>query len=194
MSTNGRFLTTKIKTGAVEPLQATGENFYVVSSPVTLQIKFPGGDFGSFGQGTGLDAMPDGGQFDRLEVRNTSLGDITCVIYIGGPLYRDSRQAVIEPDTVPVGQPLAVPAGAIAANSELVLNGIPSGLQIRRKSIQVTNLDANLLLLVKDMANNVVLAVFARTSITLPISKSVKVVNDNGSDMACAVSEIWWTL
>lgn len=190
MSTKGEFITKSIAAGAVEPIVAQGTNFHVVFSPVDLYIKRAGGEFGVYQQGGGIENLPGGDTFNRLEVRNPSLGTVVVTIYVGGPLYRDSRHAVIEPDTIGIGQDLA----AIPASSELDLSGIPSGSRVRRKSIQVSNLDANLLLSIRDIDDFVILWIFPRTSITLPISKPVKIVNENGSDLAASVSEIWWTL
>ena len=190
MNTKGSFVTQVIKTGEIAPIVQSGENFHVVFSPVDLYIRKAGGEFGVYPQGGGLGNSDGNESFKRLEVRNPSLGDITVVIYIGGPEYRDSRSNIIEPDTVAIGQDITT----IPATSELILPGIPYGSLIRRKAIQVSNLDANLLLSIRDASGFVVLWVFPLTSVTLPISKRVKVVNTLGSDIAASVSEIWWTL
>ncbi len=186
----GIFITKEITTGAIQPIEASGTNFFVVFSPVTLQIKMPGQAFGLYEQGGGIQNLPNGETFNRLEVRNTSLGTILVTIYVGGPLYVDSRHSIIEPDTIAIGRNV----NTIAAATDLTFDGIPAGNLIRRKCIQVSNLDANLLLVIKDDSGNVVLSVFPRTSITLPISKSCKIGNANGSIVACNISEIWWTL
>lgn len=190
MNLKGDFITKTIAAGGIAPINAEGTNFHVVFSPVDLYIKLPEGPFGVYQQGGGIDNLPGGDTFKRLEVRNPSLGAITVVIYVGGPLYRDSRSNIIEPDTLGIGQDLS----AIPATSELVLSGTPSGSLIRRKSIQVSNLDANLLLSIADASDFTILWVFPKTSIILPISKPVKIVNENGSSLAASVSEIWWTL
>jgi hypothetical protein len=184
------FSTLRIPAGRVESINAEGRNFYVVYSPVDLEIKWNGAEFAIYGQGAGIEDMPDGQTFKRLEVKNPSAADIIVKIYIGGPLYRDSRFAVIEPQTLADGWN----GTQLAATTGVTFDGIPSGIRVRRKCIQVTNLDANLLLQLRDDAGHVVLSVFPETSITLPISGPVEVYNQNGSPVACNISEIWWAV
>lgn len=190
MSTQGTFVTISLAPGAVKPVIGEARNFHVLYSPVDVEIKYPGGEFCAFPQGTGLASFPNDATFRRLELRNPSLGTITVVLWLGGPVLTDSRSAVIEPKTIPVAQNIST----LAASANLDLDGIPSGLLIRRKALQVTNLDPNLNLQVRDASGYVVLTVFPQTSITLPISEWVSVHNDNGSPVALNVSEIWWTL
>lgn len=179
-----------IAPGAVQPVNIKGRNFYVVFSPVDIEIKRPGSEWATYPHGTGLDTLGDGGEFERLEVRNPSVGTITVVLWIGGPLFRDSRAAIIEPRT----EIDAWSSNQLAATTGQTFSGLPSGLRIRRKCIQVTNLDANLNLQIRDAAGHVGLTIFPSTSITLPISESVEVYNPNGSPVSCSISEIWWTL
>jgi hypothetical protein len=179
-----------IAAGAIEAINNEGRNFHVVFAPVDIQIKTPGGEFVTFPQGTGEDNQPDNGTFKRLEVRNPSLGPITVVIYIGGPLYRDNRSAIIEPRTEFGASPITT----LAITTGATFSGVPAGLRIRRKGIQVTNSDPNLNLQVMDQAGNVGLEVFPKTSITLPVSETITIYNPNASAVSCRISEIWWTL
>lgn len=179
-----------IAAGAVEPVTLKGRNFYVVFSPVDIEIKRPGSEWATYPQSTGLDVLPDGDEFERLEVRNPSVGTITVVLWIGGPLFRDARAAIIEPRTE-----FAASATVSIANGAFVdFSGVPSGLRIRRKAINVTNNDPALDLQIRDAAGNIGLLVFAKTSITLPISEFVRIQNAAGGPIAVALSEIWWTL
>lgn len=180
--------TLTIAAGGIQPINAEGRNFWVIRSAVDLQIRTGGGEFALYGQGTGLDTLPESEMFRRLEIRNPSIGEITVEIYIGGPLYRDSRSSVMEPRTEFDGQA----ANSINAATGLTLPGVPSGSRIRRKSIQVTNLDPNSNLQIRDSAAHVGVTVFANTSITLPVSESVEIFNPNGAAVALSVSEIWW--
>ncbi len=192
MNSQSQTIVKIIAAGGIEAINNEGRNFHVVFAPVDIQIKTPGGEFVTYPQGTGADDMPDNGTFKRLEVRNPSLGQITVVIYVGGPLYRDNRSAVIEPKTEVAAQ---APGVRVIANATgVVFTGIPTGLRIRRKSIQVSNLDPALNLQVRDAAGNVALTVFAATSITLPISEYVQIWNASGGNIASSLSEIWWTL
>lgn len=192
MTTQSYSVTKKIPPGGIEAVNIEGSNFHIVFSPVDIAIKWPGGEFVTYPQGSGVDNLPAGQTFKRLEVRNPSLGEITVVLYVGGPLYRDNRSALIEPRTEVSAQ---TPAASIIPNAAgVVLDGIPTGLRIRRKSIQVSNLDPALNLQIRDAAGNVALTVFAQTSITLPISEYVQVYNASGGAIASSISEIWWTL
>lgn len=190
MSFLSHFSTLKLASGAIQPINVEGQNFWVVHAPVDLQIRLSGGEFATYGQGTGLDNLPGGGTFSRLEIRNPSLGAITVGIYIGGPLYRDSRAAVMEPKTEGDGWN----GTQLLAGAGVTFDGIPSGDRIRRKSIQVTNLDVAARLQLRDADTHVILEIFGETSINLPVSESIQVWNPNGAAVACAISEIWWTL
>ncbi|HYC70009.1 MAG TPA: hypothetical protein VEB66_02310 [Opitutaceae bacterium] len=180
----------KIPAGAVVNAQGEGRNFWVVFCPVEIEIRVPGGEFETYSQGTGLNDLPDGGKFARLDVRNPSAGEVTVVLYVGGPLYRDARSALIEPKTVGVAHATI----SLNATSGVTLTGVPTGLRIRRKSVQLTNLDAVLNLQIRDAGGGVLATVFPEQTYTLPISEQVECYNPNGSAVACNISEIWWTL
>lgn len=180
----------KLAPGMVDSINVVGRNFWVIYSPVDVEVMLPGGEWGLHTQGSGIDNLEDGKTFNRLTVRNPSLGEITVVIYVGGPLYRDSRLAIIEPKTEAEGWE----GEELPATTGEYFGPIPTGDRIRRKCIQVTNLDQNLDLQLRDEDEDVILTVFPRTSITLPISEYVEVYNPNGSPVACNISEIWWTL
>jgi hypothetical protein len=191
MSTQGTFARITLGPGAVKPVIGEARNFHVVYSPVDVEIKWPGGEFGFWPQGTGTQTFPDGATFNRLEVRNPSLGTINVVLWLGGPAFNDSRSAIMEPKTVP----LADPTTNLAALGSVSLTGIPSGDYIRRKAVLVTNLDANLVLQIRDAAGGVVATVFPRQTYTLPISEACDVHNpDGGAAVACNIAELWWSL
>lgn len=184
------FTTIEIPAGRVIPINAEGRNFYVVYSPVDLEIAMNGTEFAVYGQGAGLDNLPNGLTFSRLEVRNNSAAAILVKIYIGGPLYRDSRYAVIEPNTIADGWS----GTQLAATTGQSFPGTPAGLRVRRKAIVATNRDANLDLQIRDSDGHTILTIFPQTSITLPISGPVEFYNQNGSPVACDFAEIWWTV
>lgn len=188
MSSLSSFAELTVPAGKIEPINAEGRNFHVIFAPTDIEIKIPGGEFGIYQQGSGLNDLPDGRTFRRLEIKNPTTSDIRVLIYIGGPQYRDSRAAVIEPKTAARGW---APA-SLAATTGATFTGVPAGRQIRRKSIQVTNLDPTLTLQVRDTSGNVILTVFAETSIILPISEPVEIYNQNPAAVACNISEIFW--
>lgn len=190
MAAQSNFTTLQLPAGKVSAINARGTNFHVVFASADVQIKWPGGEFGYYQQGAGIDLLPSGQHFERLEIRNPTAGDLLVTVYIGGPLYRDSRASIIEPKTRAIGWS----GTQLAATTGETFDGVPSGFLIRRKSIQVTNLDQNLTLQIRDTDGEVVLTVFPQTSITLPISEAIEIYNQNGSAVACNISEIWWTL
>lgn len=190
MSAQSNFTTLELPAGKVSAINARGTNFHVVFASADVQIKWPGGEFGVYEQGAGIDLLPAGQAFERLEIRNPTLGNLLVTIYIGGPLYRDSRASIIEPKTRSIGWS----GTQIDATDGEDFAGVPSGLMIRRKAFQVTNLDPSANLQIRDPDGNVILTVFPLTSITLPISEAVEVYNATGAPIACNVSEIWWTL
>ena len=190
MTTQGTFVPLVLLPGEVRPVTIDGQNFHVVFSPADIEIKYPGGEWGAWGQGTGIGDIPGGGTFARLEVRNPTLGTVNVVLYIGGPRFNDSRSNVIEPKTA--GVPAAL--SSLAGSTGHTATGVPNGKQIRRKAIVATNKDQNLDLELRDAAGGVLLTIFPRTSITLPISEHVVFWNPHGSPVSCNFSEIWWTL
>lgn len=190
MTTQGTFVPLTLAPGEVRPVTIDGKNFHVVFSPADIEIKYPGGEFGSWGQGTGIGELENGGTFSRLEVRNPNLGTVNIVLWIGGPRFHDSRSNVIEPKTTGV----AAPVISLAATTGYTLPGVPSGKQIRRKAVCVTNRDQNLDLELRDSNGGVLLTVLPRWSITLPISEAVEFFNPNSSPVSCNLSEIWWSL
>jgi len=190
MSALSTFATISIPPGGVVPINQEGRNFHVVFAAADILVKLPGGEFGIYQQGSGSDNLPDGETFRRLEVRNPTLGDLLVTIYIGGPLYRDSRASLIEPRTVAAGWNQT----QIAATTNVDFTGVPAGLRIRRKAILITNLDQLLRIEVRDGADNLVATVFAEQTYTLPISEFVRVRNPNGAAVAANLAEIWWSL
>lgn len=177
--------------GKIEPVNCGGADFFaVVMSAGDLEIKMPGGEFTLFGQGDSY-TLPPGEKFTRLEVRNPSASNSAKVIlYAGLGRYEQRRQSVIEPDT----EFISDPGTSLAAHTGVVFDGIVTGQRIRRKSIEISNLDAALSLQMRDQNANVGLTISAGHSITLPISKYVELYNPNGSAVSYAFSEIWWTL
>lgn len=184
------YATLKIAAGGIEPVNVEGRNFWVVHSPVDLEIKLGGGEFATYAQGTGLDNLPDGRTFRRLEIRNPSLGAITVGIYVGGPLYRDSRIAIVETNTEIVGQNI----NSLAAGGSVVLSGSPGAGQYRRAGVLVSNADAAAVLTLYDAGGGIAEFVLPGSSRYIPLSGYIKIKNDTGLPVDCAVAEIWQLL
>ncbi len=194
MISTSSFATLKLGPGAVDSINAAGQNFWVVFAPVPIQVMYPGTEWGFFEQGTGLDNLPGDQSFPRLTVRNPSLGAITIVIYVGGPLYRDSRLSVMSTRTRLAGWNLETMAG----NAHLDLDGItpltapPAGvIDLQRAHILITNNDPAQWLELVDVAGHVCGRVLATKQILLPVSDFVRIQNPVAAGISCEIAEVW---
>ena len=165
-----------------------GQSFYFLGATSPIEVKTDLTAFKPYRKGTG-EEFPNELRFKRLEIKNPNAYAVTVQIWIGFGKYLDNRFEVLDSYVKIVS---ALPAGSIAAATSLTLNGSPTGTQIQRKSIVVSNLDPTSDLVILDEDDDFVCAVFPRTSITLPISGVVKVRNTTGVSISCYVSEIWY--
>lgn len=182
-----------IAPGQTWAFNCKGDYFAVVFAPVDLIIRTfgskAGGDPDLYSQGDSME-LPPGDSFTRVEVKNPSAtATATVLIYAGFGRYVQRRQAVVEPPTEFVGWA----PGTLAATTGVTFTGLPAGNLFRRKCIQISNEDPNLDIYIRDSSNRVGLTVYARTSVTLPISQSVNVYNFNGVAVSVRISEIWWS-
>jgi hypothetical protein len=184
----------KLAPGMVDSINAEGQNFWIVYAAVPIQIMIPGGEFGTYEQGTGLDSLPNGETFKRLTVRNPSLANITVVIYVGGPLYRDSRMALMEGRTRLAawnGTSLAGGASQTFDGLNPADGGFAGYIDLKRHSLVIANLDPANALQILDGAGTVCSIVFAQTEMILPVSEKITVKNGTGSAIACYIAEVW---
>ncbi len=188
------FARLNLKPGEVQPINAQGSNFWIVFAPCSIALKYPGGEFGAYEQGTGLDNLPDGGTFARLEIRNPSLSTITVIVYIGGPLYRDSRLSVLEART----RLAAWPQTQLAGNTAAAFDGLAPAdggdvtyIDVKRQSLVICNLDPASPLLVRNKAHTPCAAVLPQTEQILPVSEYLEIFNATANPIACYITEIW---
>ncbi len=193
-----QFGTLRLGPGAVDSFNAEGTNFWIIFSPVPVQVLYPNGEFGIFAQGTGLDDIPGGGTFKRLTIRNPSLGSIIVMVYVGGPLYRDSRLSVMEAPTRFTGratQTLAATGGAgdhVDLDGINPLNPVPAGLiDLKRQSVLITNNDLAAFIEVIDVDGNVGARVLPSKQIILSVSEFIRISNPNALAISCQIAEIW---
>ena len=196
MSALSHFSRLTLGPGMIDSVNAEGQNFWIVFACVPVWIMYPGGEWGIYEQGSGLDNLPNGETFKRLTVRNPSLGTITVLIYVGGPLYRDSRLSVMEART----RVAAWPNTSLAGGASAVFNGITPAdggavgyTDLQRHALVVANLDPANPLQVLDGAGTPCGIVFAMTQIILPVSEKISVKNGTGAAIACYIMEIWTT-
>lgn len=196
MSAVAHFARLTLSPGKIDSINVEGRNFWVVYSPVPIQILIPGSEWNTYEQGTGLDSLPDNATFQRLTVRNPSLGTITILIYSGGPLYRDARLSVMDART----RAAAWPFTSLAGGASAVFNGVTAAdggfagyVDLKRHSIVIDNQDPANPLQVLDGSGTLCGIIFASTSKILPISESVTIKNATASAITCYIMEIWST-
>lgn len=163
-----------------------GNKFYIIDASGTLKIKTSITSEIEFKQGQGQSFSK---AFNRVEIRNPSLTNTLYVkIWVGFGEFIDRRFQLIESNTEYVANVLT----SIATISGATLTGIPSGSQIQRRSMLVSNNDSSNNLEIRDKNGVSGLIVFPKTSIILSTSDEVVVYNPTGSSIACRVSEIWY--
>ena len=177
-----------IPAGGTNSMGAYGQTFYVLGANAPIEIKTDVTPSKPYRKGTG-EEFPAELRFKRLEIKNPNAYAVTVEIWVGFGKYIDSRIEVQENNTVITS---ALPAGTIAALTTLTLSGSPTGNQIQRKNLIVSNVDTAAVLQILDENDDICAVVFPETSITLPISGVVKVRNNTGVIIACYVSEIWY--
>jgi hypothetical protein len=165
-----------------------GERFYFINATLPLEVKTNLTPFKPYRKGTGELFTPEM-RFNRLEVKNNNAVAVFIQLWAGFGEYLDTTAELVEGYTTVYGNATS----SLAPVSSLTLSGNPSGVQIQRKSVIVSNLSNSDTIYIKDNAGNFVCAVFPLTSITLPVSGIVKVVNSTAGAIPVCISEIWYT-
>jgi hypothetical protein len=167
-------------------LDVLGNAFYLIDCTGEISISTDLSPFKTYRKSTG-EEFPREQAFRRLEFRNHGAA-ITIRVWAGWGRYIDRRFEMVESATTARGWDASsqeIPATSHVDFSPPVGNGV-----IARKSIIVTNLDANENLQLQDTGGHTFLTVFPRTSVTLPISDTLRIANDTGSAIACNVGQI----
>lgn len=180
--------TFSIPANSTVPISQYGQSFYFIAATAPLEVKTDVTAFKPYRKGTG-EEFTDEMRFQRLEVKNSNAFNVTISIWVGFGKYLDNRFEVLDSYT---GIRTANAPGTIAAGATLALNGSPTGTQIQRKALVVSNIDTAAILQVLDLNNALCCAIFPQTSITLPISGEVRIKNPTGVIAAVYVSEIWY--
>lgn len=175
--------------GETWTIRHVGNAFYLVTSPVELQLRAGDTAEKAYRQGTG-ERFPGSMAFDRLEVRNPTSSTVWVRIWVGYGEYIDNRHQVVDQPCELAAVPLA--GGLLAGGQDVFLSGASVGLRQQRRALVVSNLDAALRLEVLDAAGNVALLVHPGTSITLPVATAVSVRNPTGQSIQTAISEVWY--
>lgn len=183
-----------IKPGPVGVFQGViGGNFFYVTRAThpNFRVALNDGTFlaGSFARGHRFN---DDTLIEKIHVINDDPLrplEVTVLVGKGDPidhLFNAYKNEVIPQPT----RLYAQTAGKIAANSQVDLTGVYLTTDIRRKSIQVSNLDSTLWVELLDSVGNPALRIRPLDNITLDIAGKVSVRNSNAAEVACYISEI----
>lgn len=169
------------------PYPVYGETFYFIGATAPVEVKTDKTAFKPYRKGTG-ENFPQELRFSRLEIKNVNAFAIEITLWAGFGKYIDNRFEIVDAYTTVVGWNNS----SINGGGSVAFLGSPTGNQIQRKAFVISNIDPNNALVIRDKDNNFCCAVFANTSITLPISGEVRVFNPTGAPIQCYISEIWY--
>lgn len=166
-------------------LDQLGEAFYLIECTGEVEIRMDDSPAITYRKSTG-ERLPKGERFKFLEFINHG-SPLTVRVWVGFGEYVDRRFELLESTTRARGWDGAqeIPAGSFVDFAPQLGGGV-----LRRKAIIVTNLDANENLRLTDTDGNTFMTVFARSSVTLPISDVLRINNDTGDALSCNVGQI----
>lgn len=171
-------------------LDVPGNAFYLIDCTGEIEIQTDLSPFKTYRKSTG-EEFPMEQAFQRLEFRNQGSATVTVRVWAGWGRYIDRRFEMVEATTKARGwDDWPATAQQIPAGSSIDIVPVLGGGVISRKSVIITNLDANENIRVEDADNNTFMTVFPRSSVTLPVSDTISLHNDTGSALACNIGEI----
>lgn len=168
-----------------------GDFLQYIDGTAPIRIRKSGGSFNEYWIGTGTGRAA----FTSFEVENPSANEITVYLWVDYEEFIDRRRNQIEAPTefAPVQDVAGVYVGGVlAAGAALDLYGAAPAGRVRRKAVQVANLDPAVNLLLQDITSRTGFVVRPGESIALPVSGFLRVKNGAGAAVSCAVSELWW--
>lgn len=139
--------------------------------------------------------------FTKIRVRNNNAVALNCSFLYGFGEIIDRRLVPVAGRRVGVliqdfpTQYLGSGLTSIAATSTEDFDGNPTGDQIQRKQIVITNLEAlgGNFLQINDSSSNVGRVVLPQQTISIDTDDFVQIENTTGSAISCRVDEIWYT-
>lgn len=189
-----------LEAGQTLPQIIPGTYFIYLDGPGEIEVQLDGQSPSRIWVGSALVPGTYEGReqsFSLVQMRNVSASAIRITVWIGFTDFIDRRRDQIEAPSELVAVPdlaTVYESGILLANQSLALTGAATiATRIRRRALQVVNLDPSTSIKIKDAAGRVALIVRAGETITQPISGGVFIVNDTGAGVACWMSEIWWT-
>ncbi len=186
-----------IPAGGYFNLEQFGNRFYFINATSGVLVRADQGVQKPYRKGTGEDFEKQNAFFNRLEIYNPNAFNVYVQLWVGFGEYLDTTSELIELFAQYYAVPLTL--SQIGAGAHVLLNGNPTGVQLQRKSIQVSNMDlANSLFIMDvDPITNLPVTtgfvVFPLTTIMFPVSGKVAVKNDTASAIVCYISELWYT-
>lgn len=188
-----RLIEVPAKSGSVPgtyQLDAPGNAFYLIDCSGEVDIRTDSNSFKTYRKSTG-EEFPRDGAFSRIEFKNEGASRLTIRVWAGWGKYIDRRFEMVEATTKARGWsnwPGSVQT--VPANSSIDLPAQLGGGVISRKSVLITNLDANEKMRLEDADNNTFMTIFPNTSVTLPLSDTFSIHNDTGSALSVNIGEI----
>jgi hypothetical protein len=189
-------LTIPAGAGRVLPQHIAGRFWTYVEGPGALVVRFDETPSCIMvpGQGIRADDFVGRDEFERFELSNPTGLEITVRLWVGYTEFTGYSRNQVEAPTefVPFAPSGDYAPGILAANGVIDLPGTSSLARIRRKAVQIANLDPSATLYLCDAANVVGMVVRAGETITQPLSGFVRLRNTNAAPMAIYGSELWW--
>lgn len=191
-----------IKANDRAQIDSLGNFFYVKEATDPILYQMDNDRELPFDVGTGINSRGFG-MFERLTLINPWSHDVTIEVYIGLGEIIDNRFTLVPSHTftlpvsdapsVAIGQ-VAIPGvfvgGVLAAGEHVDFPGVFPLPLTTRKALYVSNKHPNDYITLYDEAGTPILAIEPKSSSQYPLTGFVRVSNDGGNPIACAISEI----
>lgn len=178
-------------------IDAQGDHFYFTECNGTLRVSTDQTADAPYSVGEG-EQIFGGREFRRIILRNLSSEDVAFELFAGRNRRIDNRLNVVDGRLASVERVMPNSTEIVVSNQTqilnagtLVFNGVPTGNQIQRKSLIVTNEHPNNALDWGD-GTNIGGKIFAGHNIELEVAGSITIGNTSGGDITCKFTEIWF--
>lgn len=186
-SLSSNLLTATLEPNSINSFPQMANGFYFVAATAPVSVSMDSGPRKPYRRGTG-ETLPNGEFFKRLEITNENPFQVAIQLWLGWGEYIDSRFEIVDNKTKYVASDIT----EVPANDSVEFDGAPDGFLMQRKSIFISNMDANISLFLSDSEENTGLVVFPETSVVLDTSDSVKIANETGSPVQVRIAETWY--
>tara|TARA_R110000803_G_scaffold188111_2_gene250522 strand:+ start:2816 stop:3463 length:648 start_codon:yes stop_codon:yes gene_type:complete len=194
---SGNYLANEIAAGETQIIRAAGDHFYFAENTGRLLVGTDLTAESPYSVGEG-EEVPEGNEFTTITLKNDSADDITFEVFVGRNRRIDRRLNVVDGRLASVERVmsnsteiLSSATVSIANAGSVVFSGVPTGTQIQRKAIIVTNEDAAGKLEISD-GTNVGAMIFKESNFLLEAAGSIEIHNNSGGVITCKIMEIWY--